>query len=161
MALCLPKFLMEFSEQLFLWVLQGTWLSITVDSCLRSKWMYSKCKWGNTYYTLQSSREEYHSIVITELPWCLQWMLPLKTEFMKQQRQALRRTCAFPQCPTACEFLLTESQVTEIPMTLENKDDDNLPLTLKALLVHIYPGSSREALTSAEKGIQHQRFKTQ
>lgn len=46
-------------------------------------------------------------------------------------------------------------------MTLENKDDDHLPLTLKALLVHIHPASSREALKSAEKGIQHQRFKTQ
>lgn len=85
-------------------------------------------------------------------------MLPLKTEFVKQQRQALRRTCAFPQCPTVCEFLLTENQVTESPMTLENKDDDHLHLTLKA---HIHPASAREARKSAEKGIQHQRFKTQ
>lgn len=87
-------------------------------------------------------------------------MPPLKTEFVKQQRQALRRTCAYPQCPTACELLLTENQVTEIPMTLENRDDDHLPLTLKALLVHMCPASSREALKPAERGIQHSVLNT-
>lgn len=69
MALCLLQFLMDFSERLFLCVLQGTWLYTTVDSSTL----------GVSEYTVNASevtnispfrvlRRSYHSTVITELP---------------------------------------------------------------------------------------------
>lgn len=51
------------------------------------------------------------------------------------------KQCEWPEPPTVPreKFLLTENKVTEIHMTIENKDNNHLLLTLKALLVYIYP----------------------